>query len=630
MQAALKFESMCVDTSETLLFAGTLGGTISVIDIDSLRPISWISAHAGTIIAMNAHPTEPIIATLSMDQTASIWEYDPSGQLSQICSIILRDIQPDNDDDRQVNDFVGNSQPLGLSSTKPWLVTRTGNAGLLELDYGSGSFEIRSCKRMHDLADLIMSVYVPETNQVLSASALGHLTLSDNGELVREWQIGRSSVHWAAPISGSTFLLTSDDRRVVRLDIDGDEPPLFGDVFAGDDVEHLQYNSTTKRAFASSFDRHVYEIDPETCDATRKVFSAPFKTRWLASLERDPETLIVQCRDGSLHKAKLDNPLATKSARATPQAIWTAATSADGELVMAGEGTSLLRLRGTKIDGQSRIPYFAHSKQTLNGSLGGHTKRLVIDGQTGNVVMGRTDGNIVVANRETNVILTNVGSAVRDLTLGPNGSAYVATESGAVQQIDLASGASETVFESAAGYPVWSLAHRDSTGTLAILERFGSLHLMDTTTRTHTDAEVDLSRCKRAKWVGDSRVMFSTAQDVKELDIGTGAVREVGTWAGNTVEDFIWDPQRRWVVAISYLCKLYLFDYDTGRTLAVIRDQIDYSKGLCWLAGAVPDTAYPLDFATFGRSGTVHLYRLHDDNLVALGPALAAPTGISL
>ncbi len=389
------------------------------------------------------------------------------------------------------------------------------------------------------------------------------------------------------------------------------------------------YDSTTKRAFASSFDRHIYEIDPETCHATGRVFSAPFKNRWLASLEREPETLLAQTRDGSLHKVNVDTGKA-RSVRVTPPAIWSAAPTPDGELVLGGEGTSLLRVRGTSVDDMSRIPYFESRKQTLDQPLEGHTKRLVVEPRSGNVVMGRTDGHVVVADSTSSAIVTNVGSAIRDLTLGPDGTAYVATERGTVEQVDLASGVSETVFVSNDGHPIWSIAYREQTQTLAALERFGSLHLIDTNSGDRNDLGVELTRCKRAKWVDGDLLMYSTAQNIRELDVRTGNTRDIGTWAGYTVEDFIWDPQRRWTIAISYLCKLYLFDYATARTVAVIRDQIDYSKGLCWLAPVIPETGYPLDFATFGRSGTMHLYRVHDDSMVALGPVGTAPTAIGL
>ena len=37
-------------------------------------------------------------------------------------------------------------------------------------------------------------------------------------------------------------------------------------------------------------------------------------------------------------------------------------------------------------------------------------------------------------------------------------------------------------------------------------------------------------------------------------------------------------------------------------------------------------TGYPLDFLTFGRSGTAHLFRIYDEKIHAMGPvpALAA------
>ena len=70
---------------------------------------------------------------------------------------------------------------------------------------------------------------------------------------------------------------------------------------------------------------------------------------------------------------------------------------------------------------------------------------------------------------------------------------------------------------------------------------------------------------------------------------------------------------------INYATDVVLCDLETGEALATCADQIDYSKGLVFLEPDDP-AAYPLDFITFGRSGTAHLFRIHNEKCVQLGP----------
>ena len=96
--------------------------------------------------------------------------------------------------------------------------------------------------------------------------------------------------------------------------------------------------------------------------------------------------------------------------------------------------------------------------------------------------------------------------------------------------------------------------------------------------------------------------------------------RPLVTTMQNTVEDFIWDNMRRYLVVICYMTTIALADFETGEKLDLVRDQLDYSKGLMWLDPTPDPRLYPYDFVTWGRSGDVHQFRIHDEQLVALGP----------
>src|SRR5437867_11513257 len=134
MLAARKIETFCVDPSERWAFAGTFSGQIAVVDIDTFTVVGEVQSHAGTIIAMATHAKLPYIACLSMDRSVSIWRYNKEGQLFPVSTCSIRDIRPSNDEGT-VGFVQSNSQTIAFHSTRCRLVTRSGNAGLLELDF---------------------------------------------------------------------------------------------------------------------------------------------------------------------------------------------------------------------------------------------------------------------------------------------------------------------------------------------------------------------------------------------------------------------------------------------------------------------------------------------------------------
>jgi hypothetical protein len=114
--------------------------------------------------------------------------------------------------------------------------------------------------------------------------------------------------------------------------------------------------------------------------------------------------------------------------------------------------------------------------------------------------------------------------------------------------------------------------------------------------------------------------LFGSGDEVRRYTLGTGASEPLVTLMRNTVEDFIWDARQQYLLAISYQCTIALCDFLTGEKLDLVRDQMDYSKGLAWLDASVDRRLYPWDFITWGRSGTAHRFRIHDERIVALGP----------
>src|SRR6266571_5240293 len=96
MSSALKFESFCVDPSETWMFAGNACGQIWTVHIDSFTLATHVQAHVGIVQAIASHRLLPYIAALSTDRTVSLWLHD-NGRLSPHCVIPLRTVIPTND-----------------------------------------------------------------------------------------------------------------------------------------------------------------------------------------------------------------------------------------------------------------------------------------------------------------------------------------------------------------------------------------------------------------------------------------------------------------------------------------------------------------------------------------------------
>ena len=132
-------------------------------------------------------------------------------------------------------------------------------------------------------------------------------------------------IHWFEHVSAGEYLVASDSCFVARLDIESSADPLVSAPFTRDDLEHVTYNPTSGRSFVSSFDRTIYEIDPKTCVVIGPVCHLPFKARWLASMTREPSTLVVQVRNGGLYKYNVETGACLGIIKETPEALWTEA-----------------------------------------------------------------------------------------------------------------------------------------------------------------------------------------------------------------------------------------------------------------------------------------------------------------
>jgi WD40 repeat protein len=619
---ARRYECFCVDPGERWLYAGNTSGQISVIDVKSFTIAREYQAHIGTVRALAAHPSLPYLAAFANDRCVTLWKREDDGSLGLISCMSVRDI-PCSNDDGYVAPILSHTVALGFHSTERRLVTRSGNGGVLEMEFDDGGC-IRPlwCVRLHGDWDVQMTRYTSGSDQVLSAGRDGCLVLSDSGRELRRWRFGSTVTHWAEPVGGSTYLIASDAGRVLRLDLASDSEPVMGDRFARDDMEYVTYNKASGRAFATSFDRNVYEVDPTTCHAKGVVYSPGYKCIWAKELERSPGTLLVQSRNGGLYKADANTGQTLGVIKETPDALWSGVNLPGGDFLIAGEGANLTRLRYKGVDPIARQSLFDTEQFPTDMPSDTYTKRMVLQPSTGKLVLGRTDGDIWVGADSSFQRLTNLGSAVRDLAVAPKGNdLFAVTEDGRALKLDLASGEVRLTYCSEGEFfprAIWTLAYNPVRDLLAFAEFGGDLHVVSAADFSPLKVFA-CPRPKRMRWVDSNRLLFGASDGVHSYTVG-GEPEPLVTGMQNTVEDFIWDFRRQYLLLICYQCTIGLCDFDTGEKLDVVRDQMDYSKGLAWLDASVDPRGYPWDFITWGRSGMAHQFRIHDERLMALGP----------
>jgi hypothetical protein len=363
---------------------------------------------------------------------------------------------------------------------------------------------------------------------------------------------------------------------------------------------------------------------------TDVVFPAPFKLRWIKTLERAPSTMVVQCRNGGLYKVDVDARACIATIKETPPTLWTAVDAGHGEILLAGETDRLVRLSPVGMEPRSRKVTFAVEQAPVGVPGGGYVKRMVRQALTGRLVCGRTDGAVLVGDGRRFARLTEVSAAIRDLAVAPDRpDLFVASEDGGVAKIDLDSGATRLAYRSPAGEPIWSLAYNPARDLLAFSEREGSLTILSGSDFRPVLTGIPSRRPKRMKWVDDDTLLFGKSTELFRLDLRTGAAACLVETVGNTIEDFIWDVRRQYLVLASYTRYLILCDFHNGVVLDAAPDQIDYSKGLIAIEPVRHPDAYPLDFLSFGRSGTAHQFRILDEKIFALGP-IGGPDGAAL
>jgi WD40 repeat protein len=607
-----KINAFCLDHSGKWAFAATISGQILSIDLDRFEIVHRTEAHSGTINVIKTHPLFPILGALGEDRRITLWKYTEDGRVLPLLNFSNREFQPENDAEG-FNPHQSTSQAFSFHSTELRVVSRAGNSSILEFTFDlEGNYSILRCIVLNKEHDISTTHYLPNSNQYFAATVRGHVYLAEDNQVLHEWRLSEETSHWFEHYKNREFLVASDSRSVFKINLEKPEDVKKGVAFARDDFEHIHYQPKTGKIFASSFDRNIYEIDPQTLNATQIVFRSPFKCRWIATLPSKPNQMIVQCRNGALYLIDTLDGKILNQIKETPDALWTAVgIEKTKEILMAGEGNYAIKIKQT----ESVVEHF-----DLPADKNSYTKRMAIQERTGLIALGRTDGQIcLISEGGKPELLLQLSSAVRDLDFHPNEPIlFAALEDGRVLKIDCLN--QSILCERLYFNPVWAIAYNSKKNLLAISERMGELLILNGENLEVTFATTDNRFSKRMKWLDDHRLLYGFSSAIHVLDLKTCTTEIFLPQSGNSIEDFVWDDSKTYLISINYNRDLILQDIPSKRVLSKVPDQLDYSKGILFLGKKLNPNGSPHQFITFGRCGVPHLYQIQDEKILALGP----------
>ncbi len=616
-----KVEAFAVDPTESHVYATTIGGQLICLDADDLRVVSEVHAHAGQVPSVTVHPSLPLLATLAVDYTISIWDRSNPAALKKMQTIPLRAIKLDG---YEYATSFPLSCPIAFHPRSQKLLTHNASGALCEIAFdGSTWSPLWAVGLFNDDPNTAYDIdyvrYLIDGEQVFASTFGGHLAVLDPKTSMKPlltWRYGRRTIHCAEHWKGTEYLLASDTRRVIRFDVSGKKEPLVGPGMFRDHVEQIALNKSSGRVFATSFDRTILEIDPETCTSKGVAADLPFKLRWIHSFEKDPDSLLVQCRNGGVYKTNLGGKK-TFVFKDTPNALWTAVHTAPNELTLAGEGPDMLRIVTTGVDPTTQESTFSSTWTRIEATRGSYAKRMVVHEPTSAIVQGRSDGEILLIADGKARRLVKLGSPVRDLTTNED-NLYLVTEDGCAYRLSIEDGSVKARYQTVEE-PLWSLAYNAERNILAVCEREGKLHLLDGTSLECKFSVDDTWAPKRMKWRDADRLVVGRGDELYQLDVRLGTMSCVVPHLGNTIEDFDWDKEGRYVAVCNYVRSIHLFEADTWNALGAIDFDLDTPKGVVWLDRDRVPGAHPYELVAFGRSGVVRHYRVHDDCLHHLG-----------
>ena len=296
------------------------------------------------------------------------------------------------------------------------------------------------------------------------------------------------------------------------------------------------------------------------------------------------------------------------------ETFWTCARSDERTVVLAGLGAEVLYLRATEQGAQLEASwkYFAMGDRA-------HTRRLVAHVATGNLVHARSDGDLVVTTRHASRRLARLDAAVLDAAVVEESwSVLGACEDGSLHHIDLETGERTGAYRAPAGTAFESLACEPRHRTVALFDRAGALHLVDTATMARFELREGIGRPRRARWLSSSRLVIASGGELLLYDTLHGTCDAVVGPLSGVIEDFDWDLQGRQLAVLTSDGALSLYDLGTFAPLRRASLGLARPRGVAWLSFQKADPSLRMLIA-FGSTGAIERAVVHQGTLQPAG-----------
>jgi WD40 repeat protein len=618
-----KVTSFALSQNEDFLVCGSLGGVVFLLATEDLSVISQLRTSVGSIEVVATHPSLPLAAAMAMDHSISLIDIKNPKAPSSIDRFSTRDELADNEYFENIVPNQSLSQALCFHPTDTILASRTGHGALLELELRERRLQRIRATRLHD-TDLITARYVRGGEAILSGAG-GDIVLSSRGIQLARWIIGERNHHWFEPISDHRYLVACDELHALIINIERPQDVVVGPAFMRDDFEHVTYNRTAHTAYAAGFDGDLYQINPESLAPLGIVWRAPYKLRWIKTLESAPHIIFAHSFNGGLYRYNLQTNEVEAEFKHTPATIWTCVRNAD-TLTFAGEGPYMVNVEIQSPDIPNGIPRLSIQSAVLKQSDSSFTKRLIkYPGTPGTFLLAQKNGKLLDVVNNTCELILDLKDDIRDIAYCPRTDViYACAESGRVSSIHRSQRKLLAVYQVPDQEPQWSLSMHHSKALLSVAGRRGSLSILS----AHNLEPIRLishqcARPKRMKWLGDD-LLFVQTDELKRYSYTEDKIYDYVDHCDNTIEDFIWDITYNCLVLVCYKTEVILCDLSSGQKRCIMPDQSDFCKGLEWINPYNNTSSYPLDFITFGRQGSLQKYRIHNDRLFSLGSSVTS------
>lgn len=340
----------------------------------------------------------------------------------------------------------------------------------------------------------------------------------------------------------------------------------------------------------------------------RTVWEAPFKCRWIKVLEKDCNVMIVQCRNGGIYKINILTSEVIAYYKDTPDALWTADKYKDG-FILAGEGNYFYQYMPRYYNEQALKYDYKVKRIEINDNEFSYTKRLICTGEE-KIFFARTNGKLFAFDGNRAKLIFEAFSAIRDITYDfyDKSLIYFVCENGQLIKLNIDSEESEILYQS--NTSLWALAYRPNSPEIYFADRKRNIYSLNLKTHKTNKHEFEMGFIKRMRFIDEDTLLFSRSSRLMKYSISKSEFSCLIDLP-NTVEDMIWDDNKKYIILISYTRNIYLLDFSTGELLHEQGQAIDYIKGGLYLSDG--------DFITFGRCGKPFYNRINDERLIPYG-----------